>query len=354
MKHSYPTLDLLLRFVVALEVFVYFGAALLHLGVQARLGSLVLAVPNTILPAAIVETILGLAVTTNLVALMRGNRRSKAITVGVHLFMLVGVSLGMVALALRVGPPPSGDWTIHYVMLAGIVAAMALILIRSMKRVERSFEPANSAARWLTLTGVVGPVLFVAVFTIAGLLRPGYSAIREVVSDLGRGPNAWIQNANFVIFGFMLIVFSISFYQSMSSVIGKRWLWISLLLFILSGIGFVAAAFFPVPSPSDPSMIRASQGILHMICFLAAIVPPIVALFIVGWQLRRNQWWSRLGWYSLITGAAALLLVVLTFIFANPDSPLQIGGLVVRILVLVLFAWHVVTGWQLFRLPLVS
>ncbi len=130
MKYSYPTLDLLLHFVVALEVLVYFGAALLHLGVRARLGSLVLAVPNAILPATIVETILGLAVAANLVALMLGNQQSKAITVGVHLFVLVGVSLGMVALAIRVGSPPSPDWTLHYVMLAGIAAVMTLILLR--------------------------------------------------------------------------------------------------------------------------------------------------------------------------------------------------------------------------------
>ena len=98
----------------------------MHLGLRIPLGSLVLAVPNAILPATIVETILGLAVVANLVALMRGSRRSKAITVGIHLFVLVGVSLGMVALAIRVGPPPSADWTIHYVMLAAIAAVMVL------------------------------------------------------------------------------------------------------------------------------------------------------------------------------------------------------------------------------------
>ncbi len=28
------------------------------------------------------------------------------------------ITLGMVALAVRVGPPPNPDWTLHYVMLA--------------------------------------------------------------------------------------------------------------------------------------------------------------------------------------------------------------------------------------------
>jgi hypothetical protein len=119
-------LEILLRLVVALEVFIYFGAAYLHLGLPTRLGPLVLTVPNAILPATIVETILGLAVVANLVILLGGSRRSKAITAGIHLSVLAGVSLGMVALLFRVGPPPSADWTLHYVMVGGIAIVFVL------------------------------------------------------------------------------------------------------------------------------------------------------------------------------------------------------------------------------------
>ncbi len=121
--------DWLVRLIMATEVLVYFGAAALHLGLRIELGPLVLAVPDVILPAAIVEAILGLVVAANLVVLMGGTRRQRAITLGAHLFALLGVSLGMVALALRVGPPPSPHWTLHYVMLAGIAAVLALILL---------------------------------------------------------------------------------------------------------------------------------------------------------------------------------------------------------------------------------
>jgi hypothetical protein len=94
-------LDWLLRLVVALEIPLYLGAAVLHLGVPIRLGSLVLAVPNVILPATIVETILGLAVAGNLAILIQAKPRSARITLAIHLFVLAGVTLGMVALALR-------------------------------------------------------------------------------------------------------------------------------------------------------------------------------------------------------------------------------------------------------------
>lgn len=124
-----PSLDRLLRLVVGVQVPVYFGAALLHLGIRIPLGPVVLAVPNPIPAATVVETILGLAAVANLVVLMRTTRSSTRITLGIQLFLLAGVSLGMTALALRVGPPPSPDWTIHYVMLGLIAATMALILI---------------------------------------------------------------------------------------------------------------------------------------------------------------------------------------------------------------------------------
>jgi hypothetical membrane protein len=39
--------------------------------------------------------------------------------------------------------------------------------------------------RWLALGGVAGPLLFVLAFTVAGMLRPGYSPVDQAISDLG-------------------------------------------------------------------------------------------------------------------------------------------------------------------------
>jgi hypothetical protein len=123
-------LDGLLRVVVALEVVTYFGAALLHLGMRIPLGLLVLRVPNPIPAASIVETILGLAAAINLGLLLQAPRSMTRITLGIHLFLLVGVALGMAALSRFVGPPPSPDWNIHFVMSTGIAAALTLSLIQ--------------------------------------------------------------------------------------------------------------------------------------------------------------------------------------------------------------------------------
>src|SRR5512135_1804980 len=56
--------------------------------------------------------------------------------------------------------------------------------------------------------GILGPALFVVVFTIEGWIRPGYEPLKTFVSALSLGPRGWIQIANFLVFGFLLFVFT--------------------------------------------------------------------------------------------------------------------------------------------------
>ena len=58
--------------------------------------------------------------------------------------------------------------------------------------------------------GVVGPVLFIAVFLIEGLTRPGYSAWRHYVSQLATGTGGWVQVVNFLVCGALVIAFIVS------------------------------------------------------------------------------------------------------------------------------------------------
>jgi Protein of unknown function (DUF998) len=67
---------------------------------------------------------------------------------------------------------------------------------------------AASLERWLALGGVAGPVLSVLAFTVAGMLRPGYSPIDQVISDLGIDEHAWIVNGSLVIVGLSLVRFA--------------------------------------------------------------------------------------------------------------------------------------------------
>lgn len=197
--------------------------------------------------------------------------------------------------------------------------------------------------RVLLAAGVVGPVLFVVTFTVAGWLRPGYSAMASAVSDLGVGNMAWIQNANFLLFGALLIAFAVGFRRVMSELIGGHATWGAIMI-ATTGIGMLGAVLFPAAPPTE---------MLHFLLgFLVVIVSAVAAAFYLGRQFRRVPGWRSLSRYSTWTGLTAVALVLLTFVALNPASPLEeagIGGLVNRILAVATFAWYTVTGWWLWR-----
>ncbi|MFG1685810.1 DUF998 domain-containing protein [Nonomuraea sp. NPDC049269] len=195
--------------------------------------------------------------------------------------------------------------------------------------------------RILLAAGVVGPVLFVVTFTVAGWLRPGYSAMASAVSDLGVGDNASIQNANFLLFGILLIAFATGFRRATTKIIGRRATWGAILI-ATTGIGMLGAVLFPAAPPTE---------ILHFLFgFLVVIVSAIAVVFYLGRQFRRLPGWRNLSRYSTWTGLAAVALVLLTFVALNPASPWEkagIGGLINRLLAVEIFAWYTVTGWWL-------
>src|SRR5262249_40431714 len=110
---------------------------------------------------------------------------------------------------------------------------------------KRSKGKWSLSLRLLVLAGIVGPILFVLVFTIDGLLTPDYSPLSQSVSSLGAdGPNAWIQDSNFVVFGLLLIAFAVGFWKIMQEVLSREKLRASTLLLVLTGVGLVNDGFF--------------------------------------------------------------------------------------------------------------
>jgi hypothetical membrane protein len=198
--------------------------------------------------------------------------------------------------------------------------------------------------RYLPLTGVVGPPLFVLVFSVAGILRAGYSPARQAVSDLGVGADAWIQNANFLVFGTLVLAFAVAFYRAMRQVMGPAPARVSAILIGLTGVGILASGIF--------TAAPATEGLHFLAGFLLAFGSAIASIAVAGRRLRHLAGWEGLGSYSRWTAAGALALIALSFAALNPASPLEdagVGGLVERALAVEVFAWHAVLGWRLYR-----
>ena len=168
-----------------------------------------------------------------------------------------------------------------------------------------SLQQRNFTARWLALAGVVGPIVFVGAFTLAGFLRPGYSPIHQAISDLGVGTNAWLLDIDCVVFGVLLLAFAIGFFLGMCQVLADGWRLTCLILLILSGMGAINAGIF--------TEAPATVTVHWTLGFQLAVLPPVVVCGIVGWQWLRVSGWHGYGWYSLIAALVTLVLVAVEF-----------------------------------------
>ncbi len=204
----------------------------------------------------------------------------------------------------------------------------------------------NLPARWLVLGGIVGPILFVGVFTLAGFLRPGYSPIHQTVSDLGVGPNAWLVDASLIINGLLLIGFAVGFTLFMQSVLRQSWRWLITLLLALHGLGLAVAGIFT----EAPSTLM----IHYLVGATLGFVGPVVAFLVTGLALRRDPLWRRWGIALLVASLLTLVLVgtmIWVFTPGTPLASLRLGGLMERVVFVEAEIWYLALGWRIFFHP---
>ncbi len=202
----------------------------------------------------------------------------------------------------------------------------------------------DQAARWLVfLGGVAGPILFVAAFTIDGLLRPGYSPIHQAISDLGVGPDGSLMDGLAVVIGLLWIGFALSLTRIIRPAEGRVWLWIGSFFLALRGLAFITVAIFT----EAPATVR-----IHSLGASIGLSSLLIALFAMGIGLRQNSSWRGWGNATLAACLATLALVALEFWAFTPGTllaPAQLGGLMERLVYLETLAWYVAFGWRLFK-----
>ncbi len=213
---------------------------------------------------------------------------------------------------------------------------------------RRTQEPVGSQRwgqfiKWSGLAATVYPVLFVLLFTVAGFLRPGYSAVSQAVSDLGVGPMAWLLNVPTVILGIVMTGLAVGFFQAMRSILSPAWNWTSAILVALPGFGYVVGGIFT----EDPSTV-----LIHWVVgAILGLYFPVVTFFVVGLLLLPTRV-RGYGIYSLIAAVVTIAAIVFTSLAFAPGSALfglQVAGLAERVDLVVILAWYVVMGWRLFR-----
>jgi hypothetical protein len=198
----------------------------------------------------------------------------------------------------------------------------------------------TSQRRLAAWAGIIGPVLFVAVFTIEGWLRPGYNALSTYVSALSLGPRGWIQMVNFVVLGALLLAFTAGAASEFQT--GKASKGGPILLSIISILFMVSGPFRmdPTGTPLDQITVHGTvHGLAGGIIF---ILMPITC-FVFLRRFRLDPDWRSLQWWTLGLGIIIAAAVILLTIASKSPSVESIFidwlGLIQRFIIIPFMLW---------------
>jgi hypothetical membrane protein len=168
---------------------------------------------------------------------------------------------------------------------------------------------ANAVTRSLLGYGIiVGPV-YLVVGLAQALLRDGFVLARHPLSVLANGPGGWVQTANFVVSGLMVIAAAVGFKR----VLAPKSLMTSGFLGAY-GLSMIAAAVFradpmdgfPGGTPVGPPTTISTMGMLHFLAGTLGFVSLAVSAIVASRAMsRRNV--ATMARLSLLAGIAVLV-----------------------------------------------
>jgi hypothetical membrane protein len=197
-------------------------------------------------------------------------------------------------------------------------------------------SPAQRVTRSLLGYGVVAGPVYVVTSLAQALAHDGFDLTRHSWSQLAAGPQGWIQMANLVLTGAMVVAFSVGLRRSSSS----RW---APRLVATYGGGLMAAgllvadpaAGYPVgaPVPTVPTW----HGIGHFVAGGIGFAALIAASFVLARTFTRSG--ARgLAWWSRITG------VGFTAAFVGISSGSSHPAVILAFVAAVLATWAWLAG----------
>jgi Protein of unknown function (DUF998) len=185
--------------------------------------------------------------------------------------------------------------------------------------------PAAAGTRGLLVCGAVAGPLFVTVVVAQAFTRPGFDLTRDAASLLDDGSWGWIQAANFIVAGLLLIAAAAGLRRALRTGPGHRW---TPRLLIIAGAGMVGGGVFhPDPSggfppgtPPGASAVASWQGVAHMLCGSAAFLVLIAVCFVLARRLAASGQ-RRAAACSRIVGVLCAVGVVTA---GAPHGPLTL------------------------------
>jgi hypothetical protein len=221
-------------------------------------------------------------------------------------------------------------------------------------------EAPSRRERTLLACGVIGPPLFMAVFLMESVVHPpGYDPLRHTVSAFVFGAFGWVQVANFILTGALLLAFAFGLRPALRRYGSGRLVpvLIGLLAAGLIGSGLFAgdpvAAGATAAAPYPPGSLveagRTVHGVLHDLFGTPVFLGLPIACGVLAYRFIAA---GRKGWgaYSAGTGVAFLISFVITSMaLQQPPLIAPIGGLLQRVTLVIGWIWLTALALHLLR-----
>lgn len=215
-----------------------------------------------------------------------------------------------------------------------------------MTKPANGFDRAAAITRSLLGWGVVAGLFYLAVGIIRGLTREGFSFSEHPLSLLMLGEGGWVQSANLMVSGAMVVAAALGFNRAMSPGKGAR---SAGLLVGVYGAALVGSGILP-PDPVDgfPDPGSAAEattgGLMHLALGGIGFLALVAATFgVAGWLARRGD--SNAATRSRVAGA----VVLVGFIGGAALSTETAGVVMLWVAVVTGWVWLAITSLGLYR-----
>lgn len=206
----------------------------------------------------------------------------------------------------------------------------------------------HTGERLLLACGVAAGPIYLLVGFGQACTREGFDIRRHALSLLANGDLGWIQVANFLVTGVLVIAGAIGARRVQHAGRGGTW---GPLLLSVYGLGLIGAGVFPAdPGQGFPpgTPMRAATistaGLMHFVCGGIGFYALIAACFVFArrFAARGHSTWAR---YSALSGV--LFFVAFAAIASGQASPAIILGFYVA--VAWIWIWHAAVHRRLMR-----
>lgn len=174
---------------------------------------------------------------------------------------------------------------------------------------------------------LAGP-FHVAVVLGQTMTRTGFDLARDDASMLSNGSLGWIQIANFLVTGLMVIACAVGVRRALDACRGAVW---GPLLIALYGVGLIGAGLFvadpmngfPPGAPAGRPESITTHGLLHIVFAGIGFLCFVAACFVLA---RRFAAQGRRGWTSFSIATGAIFLAAFAGVASGSSSPIVVGA----------------------------